>query len=40
MIADIGTRALASPRFEKLKELMNMRKIEGGESVEATENER
>ena len=33
MIADIGTKALASSRFEKLKELMNLRKLDD----EATE---
>ena len=35
MIADIGTKALASTRFEKLKELMNMKRID----LEATEDE-
>ena len=37
MIADIGTKALASTRFEKLKEMMNMRKIEGEEVTEDAE---
>lgn len=39
MITDIGTKALASQRFEKFKELMNMRKleVEHEEETEPTE---